>query len=52
VRGKLRIKDLASVIAPYPTLSEATKRAAGSFYTPSLFSKRTRGMVRALAWLG
>ncbi len=52
VQGKLRVKDLASVIAPYPTLSEATKRAAGGFYTPSLFSRRTRAMVRALAWLG
>jgi pyruvate/2-oxoglutarate dehydrogenase complex dihydrolipoamide dehydrogenase (E3) component len=52
VQGKLRIKDLASVIAPYPTLSEITKRAAGSFYTPSLFSERTRCMVRLLARLG
>ncbi len=51
VQGKLRVKDLASVIAPYPTLSEVTKRAAGSFYTPSLFSGRTRRMVRALSWL-
>ena len=31
---------------------EATKRAAGGFYTPRLFSRRTRAMVRALAWLG
>ncbi len=52
VQGKLRVKDLASVIAPYPTLSEATKRAAGGYFTPSLFSRRTRAMVRALAWLG
>ena len=52
VQGKLRVKDLASVIAPYPTLSEITKRAAGSFYTPSLFSERTRWMVRLLARLG
>jgi pyruvate/2-oxoglutarate dehydrogenase complex dihydrolipoamide dehydrogenase (E3) component len=52
VQGRLRIKDLASVIAPYPTLSEVTKRAAGSFYTPSLFSGRTRCIVRALARLG
>ncbi|MCZ6847340.1 MAG: FAD-dependent oxidoreductase [Alphaproteobacteria bacterium] len=52
VQGKLRVKDLASVIAPYPTLSEATKRAAGGYFTPSLFSRRTRAVVRALAWLG
>ena len=30
VEGKLRLGDLAAVIAPYPTLSEVTKRAAGS----------------------
>ena len=52
VQGKLRIKDLASVIAPYPTWSEITKRAAGSFYTPKLFSDRTRRMVRLLARFG
>jgi pyruvate/2-oxoglutarate dehydrogenase complex dihydrolipoamide dehydrogenase (E3) component len=52
VQGKLRIGDLASVIAPYPTLSEATKRAAGSWYTPKLFSPRTRRIVRFLARFG
>ena len=52
VQGKLGIKDLASVIAPYPTLSEITKRVAGSFYTPSLFSGRTRRIVRLLARFG
>ena len=31
------------MIAPYPTLSEADKRAAGAYYTPKLFSGRTRG---------
>ncbi|MDX1484681.1 MAG: FAD-dependent oxidoreductase [Alphaproteobacteria bacterium] len=52
VGGKLRVKDLASVIAPYPTLSEASKRAAGSYFTPSLFSERTRWLVRLLQRLG
>jgi pyruvate/2-oxoglutarate dehydrogenase complex dihydrolipoamide dehydrogenase (E3) component len=52
VQGRLSVKDLASVIAPYPTLSEATKRAAGSYYTPSLFSPRTRSLVRFLARFG
>jgi hypothetical protein len=40
------------MIAPYPTLGEASKRAAGSFYAPRLFSERTRRLVRLLAWLG
>ena len=42
----LKIGAMASTIAPYPTLGEVNKRAAGSFYTPSLFSERTRKIVR------
>ncbi|MCW8914383.1 MAG: FAD-dependent oxidoreductase [Magnetovibrio sp.] len=42
----LKIGALASTIAPYPTLGEVSKRAAGSFYTPSLFSEKTRKIVR------
>jgi len=36
------------MIAPYPTLSEANKRIAGSFYSDKLFSTTTRRIVR---WL-
>jgi hypothetical protein len=43
---------MAGVIAPYPTLSEISKRAAGSYYTPSLFSARTRAIVRFLGAFG
>jgi hypothetical protein len=39
---------MAGIIAPYPTLGEVSKRAAGSYYTPSLFSERTRKIVRFL----
>ena len=39
---------MAKVIAPYPTLSEVSKRAAGSFYAPKLFSRRTKALVRFL----
>lgn len=49
---KLGVKDMANVIAPYPTLGEISKRAAGSFYTPKLFADGTRRMVRLLAKLG
>jgi len=45
-RGK--IGAMASVIAPYPTLGEVSKRVAGAYYTPSLFSERTRRIVRFL----
>jgi pyruvate/2-oxoglutarate dehydrogenase complex dihydrolipoamide dehydrogenase (E3) component len=44
----LKIGALAQLIAPYPTLGEASKRAAGSFYTPTLFGPRTRKLVRFL----
>lgn len=48
----LAIGDFANAIAPYPTLSEVTKRAAGSYYTPTLFSPRTRMLVRLLGAFG
>jgi pyruvate/2-oxoglutarate dehydrogenase complex dihydrolipoamide dehydrogenase (E3) component len=48
----LKIGAIAGMIVPYPTLSEVGKRAAGSFYTPSLFSARMRMLVRFLAKFG
>jgi len=48
----LGIGAMAQMIAPYPTLGEVNKRAAGSFYTEKLFSDRTRRLVRLLAKLG
>ncbi len=48
----LNIKALANMIAPYPTLGEISKRAAGSFYTPKLFNKRTKRLVRFLSRFG
>ena len=44
----LPIRAMASVVAPYPTLSEISKAAAGSYYTPSLYSAGTRRIVRLL----
>lgn len=48
----IKVGAVAQMIAPYPTLGEVSKRAAGSFYTPSLFSERTRKIVRFLSKLG
>ena len=48
----LRVRDVAGMVAPYPTLGEVSKRAAGQFYTPRLFSERTRWIVRQLLRLG
>ncbi len=47
----LKIGAMAQVISPYPTLGEISKRAAGSWYTPTLFSEKTKRMVRWLAKL-
>lgn len=48
VSQRMKIAAVASAIAPYPTLSEVSKRAAGAHFTPSLFSERTRTLVRFL----
>jgi pyruvate/2-oxoglutarate dehydrogenase complex dihydrolipoamide dehydrogenase (E3) component len=52
VRGKLSLGDMAQVAAPHPTLSEASKQAAGSFYAARLFNPAVRRLVRALSWFG
>jgi len=52
VSQKLKIGALANLIVPYPTRGEASKRAAGCYYTPTLFSPRTRRFVRFLARFG
>ncbi|HYE50234.1 MAG TPA: FAD-dependent oxidoreductase [Azospirillaceae bacterium] len=52
ISAGLKIKAFTGVIAPYPTLGEASKRAASSFYTPGLFSDRTRKLVRFLSRFG
>jgi len=52
ITAGLKVSALATAVAPYPTLGEASKRAAGSFYTPKLFGDRTRRLVRLLKRLG
>jgi pyruvate/2-oxoglutarate dehydrogenase complex dihydrolipoamide dehydrogenase (E3) component len=52
ISQKLKIGALANLIVPYPTRGEAGKRAAGSYYTPTLFAPRTRRLVRLLARFG
>ena len=44
----LHIRAMTGYRAPYPTLGEINKAAAGSFYTPTLYSSRTQRLVR---WL-
>ena len=52
VRQRQKIGAVANVIVPYPTYGEVSKRAAGSYYTPKLFSPRTRWLVQQLARFG
>ena len=49
---RLKIGAVATMIAPYPTLGELNKSAAGTYFTPSLFSPKTRRLVRLLARFG
>src|ERR1700722_1885407 len=51
VSQKIPLSALAGLIAPYPTRSEAGKRAAGSFFSARLFSERTKALVRLLGRL-
>ena len=45
---QLPLSALAGMVLPYPTLSEAGKRAAGEHYTPRLLSPATK---RLIGWL-
>ncbi len=49
VTSGMKIKSFTDVIAPYPTRSEAAKRAAGAWYTPTLFSNRTKSLIGLLS---
>jgi len=44
----LKLSQITSMIAPYPTRGEIGKRLAGQWYTPALFSDRTRKLVAIL----
>lgn len=52
VAERRKLSTMAAVVAPYPTMGEAGKRAAGAYFTPRLFSERTRRLVRFLRWFG
>ena len=44
-----KILSFTNYIAPYPTLGEISKRVASAWYTPTLFSDRTRSLVKFLS---
>jgi pyruvate/2-oxoglutarate dehydrogenase complex dihydrolipoamide dehydrogenase (E3) component len=45
ISAGLKVGAVAGAMLPYPTLSEISKRAAGSYYTPKLFGPLTRRIV-------
>jgi hypothetical protein len=47
----VKLGTLAGLIIPYPTRSEAGKRAAANFFVPRLFAPRMKIAVRLLARL-
>ncbi|MAU53744.1 MAG: dihydrolipoamide dehydrogenase [Roseovarius sp.] len=51
--NRLKMKHVANMVAPYPTLAEINKRAAGAYFSPRLFDspmvKRLVGLVQR--WL-
>ena len=50
---RLTIADMAGHVAPYPTLGEASRRAAGAYFAPRLFeSDALKAAVRLLSRLG
>lgn len=51
IARRVPLSALAGMILPYPTRSEAGKRAAGRFFMARLFSPRTKALVRLLARL-
>ena len=51
IAQRMKLATLAGAIIPYPTRSEAAKRAASFYFVPRLFSPRTKTLIRLLAWL-
>jgi pyruvate/2-oxoglutarate dehydrogenase complex dihydrolipoamide dehydrogenase (E3) component len=50
MQARLKLSAISATILPYPTLSEASKRAAGAYFSPKLFEsamvKRVVGLVQ------
>ncbi|SFM31944.1 dihydrolipoyl dehydrogenase family protein [Shimia aestuarii] len=53
IANKLKMSAVAAMVAPYPTVGEINKRAAGAYFSPQLFDnpkvKRVVGLVQR--WL-
>lgn len=52
ISAGLKISAMASYISPYPTRGEISKRAAGDYFTPTLYSGKVRFLVKFLSKFG
>ncbi len=52
MQGKINIRAMASYVAPYPTLAEINKRAAVTYFLPSLTNPLILRVIGLLARLG
>ena len=50
ISAKMKMSKIAGMVAPYPTLGEVNKRAAGAYFSPRLFEsdkvKKVVGFVQ------
>ena len=53
IANRLKMGQIAGMVAPYPTIAELSKRVAGAYFTPRLFeSDRVKRVVRFVQkWL-
>jgi hypothetical protein len=53
ISARLKLSAVAGMVAPYPTLGEVSKRAAGAYFGPKLFeSAALKRLVRFVQrWL-
>lgn len=52
LQKRMGVKDMAGLVFPYPTVSEASKRAAVSFYAPLAAKPRIRRLIGFLRRFG
>ncbi len=48
---RMKLSAIAGMIAPYPTLSEISKKVSGQYFTKTLYSDRVKALVRTIQWL-
>ena len=49
ISNKMTVRAFTNYISPYPTRGEISKRVAGQYYTPTLFSGKTKLLVSTLS---